>query len=56
MSDWFEREEARLVDEVNAGDITEQQYREEMRCLRDELLAEAEEAADRARNDVLGTW
>jgi formiminotetrahydrofolate cyclodeaminase len=54
MSDWFEREEERLVDAVNDGEISEQDFRKEMRYLRDELQRQAEEAAERAYDDVMG--
>lgn len=53
---WFEREEDRLVDAVNNGEITEQDFRAEMRDLNAALRDEAEEAAERARDEVLGRW
>lgn len=52
--DWFEREEELLVDAVNNGEISEAEYRKEIRYLRDSLRDEAEEAAESAYNDVMG--
>lgn len=52
--DWFLREEQRLYDAVNAGEISQSDFDAEMRYLHDELRSIAEEEAERAYNDVLG--
>lgn len=60
MPTWFEREEDQLVDAVNSGEISERDFRADMRSLQDDLRSEAEEAAaeaaERAYNDVMGGW
>lgn len=53
--DWFDRAESQLVDAVNAGEISERDFREQMRDLRDQLREMAEEAAERAYDDVMGS-
>jgi len=56
MRDQFEREHDELVDMVNSGEISEIDYRKEMRNLEDSYRASAEQAADEAYNNEMGRW
>lgn len=56
MSDWFERAEDELIEQLNNGEITREEFNLEMRELRAELRAGAEEAAEAAYNDYMGSW
>ena len=51
-----DREEDDLVRQVNAGEITQQEFNRAMRDLRDEIRGCAEEDAERAYNEVMGNW
>ena len=53
---WYEREEDRLVEAVNNGEISNADFDKEMRNLNDELRGAAEEAAEQAYNDAMCTW
>ena len=54
MKDPYMQAEDDLVDALNDGQITEAEFRAEMRALRDELQAEAEQAAQDAYDEVMG--
>ena len=54
--DWYEREEDRLCEAINSGEISRSDFDKEMRNLNDELRGAAEEAAEQAYNDAMGTW
>lgn len=56
MGDPYERAEEQLIDDLNSGRISEADFRAEMRAMRDDMQAEAEEAAQRAYDDVMGGW
>ena len=53
---WYEREEDRLVEAVNNGEISNADFDKEMRKLNDELRGAAEEAAEQDYNDAMCTW
>ena len=52
--DWFDREEAKLEDELASGLITQKEFYEYLRDLRRELEQEAEDRAKEAYNDTMG--
>ena len=58
MADQYEREEQALHDDFERGAITQAELNKALRELSrnqsDDILAEAEEAADRAYRDVVG--
>lgn len=56
MTDPYTKAEDQLVDDLNAGRITEADFRYEMRLMREEIQAEAEDAAREAYDDVMGRW
>lgn len=56
MTDPYEQAEQDLVDAVNSGEISDREFRAEMSALRAEIRQEAEDAADAAREEVLGRW
>lgn len=51
MSSWWHEEEDNLISQVNNGEITEYEYHDTMRRIRDAVDQEAEEAANQARED-----
>jgi len=53
---WFDKAEAELEDALRNGEITDEEFRKEMRNLQDELQGQAEEAAEQAYNDFMGNW
>ena len=53
MIDPYTAAEEALVADVNAGRIDDREFHREMRALRDEVRAEAEEAADAAYDEVM---
>ncbi|MEW7985330.1 MAG: hypothetical protein AB2748_22415 [Candidatus Thiodiazotropha endolucinida] len=56
MSHWFERAEDELVEQLNNGEITREEFNREMRELREDLRAGAEEVAQNAFDDYMGGW
>lgn len=54
--EWFEKEEAELVELLNNGEITEKQYNEEIRELRYNYKFMAEEAASEAYHREMENW
>ena len=54
--DWFEKAEDELVEQFNNGEINSKEFNREMNDLRAELREQADQAADEARNSVLGGW
>ena len=48
---WYEEAEDELCEQLNNGEITTEEFNKEMSELRREVRAEAEEAAEQARND-----
>jgi hypothetical protein len=52
----YEQAEDELCNQVNNGEISEAEFRKEMRYLRDEFQAEAEGAAQEAYDDCMGRW
>ncbi len=52
----YDREEDELSEAYNNGELTLKEYNFEMRELRRSYQAEAEEAAQRAYDDVMGNW
>ncbi len=51
-----EREEAELERQLADGEISYDQFRREMRYLRDSIEAEAQEAAENAYRDAMGWY
>ena len=56
MSRWYEVAMVRLEEELARGEITKEQFREQIRELWLDLRAEAEEEALNARRDVMGDY
>ncbi len=52
--DWYERAEQQLVDEYNNGTISMKEFNAAMRDLNAELRDSADQAAEEARDAVLG--
>lgn len=56
----YEREEEQLADDLRTGRISQAEYnqqaREMERDYRNELRGMAEDAAERAYNDIMGGW
>jgi len=55
-ADYFTREEERLSDELDAGKITDAEYREEIRELQRDHRGAAEEAAQEAYEREMDRW
>ncbi len=53
---WYDRAEEELEDQLERGEITNAEFRSEMRELRSELQGQAEDAAEEAYNDTMGCW
>jgi len=56
MRTWYEKAEDEIDQELADGIIDAKEYQRQMRQLRLEMQAEAEEAAERAYNDAMGGW
>lgn len=56
MPTQFEREEEHLIEQLNRGEITQVQYRKEMRELQRDYQAAAEESAQRAYDEEMHRW
>lgn len=56
MPTQYEREEDALVEALNEGRITQQEYNREMRELQRDYRAAAEESAQRAYDDEMARW
>lgn len=60
MSSQYEREEQSIIDSFNRGEISavemNKQLRELQRAERDDMRAQAEEAAERAYRDSIESW
>ena len=56
MPTQLEREEQYLVDEFNAGRITNSEFNKQMRELQREYQAMANEAAERAYDEEMARW
>ena len=52
--DPLDRAVRRLEEALERGELTDKEYREEMRALQDEQRGRAEEAAESAYRDVMG--
>jgi hypothetical protein len=52
----YDREEDELALPVNSGEISQKEFDREMRDMRDESGAYAEEEAERAYNEAMGHW
>jgi predicted RNA-binding protein associated with RNAse of E/G family len=52
----YEREEDELCDDLNEGRITRKEFDAAMRAMRDEIRAQAEDAAREAYDDVMGRY
>ena len=53
---WIDKAEAQLADDHAAGLISTDEYNAQLRDMHRERQAEADEAAEAARRDVLGGW
>lgn len=56
MLTWYEKAEDQIDRELADGLIDAKEHAHQLRELRAEVRAEAEEAAERAYNDVMGGW
>jgi hypothetical protein len=56
MNTQFEREEDALVNDLNEGRITRDEFNKQMRELRLDMQAAAEEAAQRAYDEEMARW
>ena len=56
----YEREEEQLERDLNDGRITSAEYSKQLRDMQhsyhEEMIGQAEEAAERAYNDAIGGW
>lgn len=52
----YEYQESLLEKALKNGEITEAEFREEMRQLQMDMEQQAEETAEQAYNDVMGNW
>ena len=52
----MDREEARLIEMLNSGLITQEQFRKQMREMQRDYQAAAEESAQRAYDDEMARW
>lgn len=52
----IEREEQILEDSLEKGEISNAEFNSEMQALRRDCQAQAEEAAQQAYDDVMGSW
>lgn len=56
MNTQFEREEDQLVQDLNAGRITRDEFNKQMRELMRDYQASANEAAERAYDEEMARW
>ena len=56
MGDWYDKAELQLGESLENGDISEEEYHEEMKNLNEELRQSAEDKAQEAYNDEMGCW
>ena len=56
MRTWYERAEDEIDQQLADGLIDQKEYQRQMRDLRLEMEAEAEEAAREAYNEAMGGW
>jgi hypothetical protein len=56
MNKAYEREEDMLIEQVLSGEITQAEYKLEMRLMREAYQAEAEDAAQQAYDDEMRNW
>lgn len=56
MMDAFEREEQMLEEQLANGEISNEEFNDEMRELQRDYRGAAQEAAESAYNDVMGRW
>lgn len=56
MNTWYERAEEELENDLAEGLIDQQEYNRQVRDLRNELSAEAEDAAASTYADVMGGY
>ena len=54
--DWFDREMERLEEELDKGEISEEDFYAQIRDLREELREEAQQAAEDTYRDRMGEW
>lgn len=52
--DWFDRASSELEQELENGNLTQQEFNREMANIRAELREEAADAAEEAYNDAMG--
>lgn len=52
----LEREENHLIEMLNSGQITHEQFRKEMREMQRDYQSQAEESAQRAYDDEMARW
>lgn len=52
--DWFDRAAEELEDQLERGELTAEEHKQEMRELKRELESQASEAAGDAYNDIMG--
>jgi molecular chaperone GrpE (heat shock protein) len=53
---WVDKAEHELEEALANGEMSEKEFREEMRNIHAEHEQEAQDAAEQAYNDVMGHW
>lgn len=56
MANWYDKEVGQLETDLEAGFISNEEYRRALRDLNDELRSAAEEAAEQSYQDAIGNW
>ena len=56
ISKYLEREEEKLQEALNSGQMTVHEYNEEMKYMERSAREEAQEAAEKAYREVLENW
>jgi hypothetical protein len=56
MNNAYEKEEDYLIEQVNSGEITQAEFKLEMRLMREAYQGEAEQAAQNAYDDEMRNW
>ncbi len=56
MTHWIDKAEKQIEDDFENGEITDKEYKEQMRDAHAEHEQEAHDAAEQAYNDVIGGW
>jgi len=56
MTHWVDKAEKQLEEELENGEISDKEFREQMKDVYAEYEQEGQDAAEQAYNDVMGNW